>query len=250
MVFFFNRKEENLEFPKEVEISGKKFEIEVTFHKKRSSSCSIKQGNVLNFRLSSYLSKKQKEEHFKELFDKISKKALKISDKIVVRSVEDAMESGSFVFSGELYYLEYSKNRGVKLVDNNFIINFHTSYELIEKHIIKLLVQRYHLRLKNYVDFLNSQTYNFKIGGFELKNLNSKWGHCTYDNRVMLNLKLLNAPKDVLDYVIMHELAHIRYKNHSALFWHEVSRFCPNYRRVRKYLKENPPQIYKLVENG
>ncbi|MCA9459129.1 MAG: M48 family metallopeptidase [Nanoarchaeota archaeon] len=204
----------------------------------------------MNFRLSSYLSKKQKEEHFKELFDKISKKALKISDKIVVRSVEDAMESGSFVFSGELYYLEYSKNRGVKLVDNNFIINFHTSMELIEKHILKLLTLRYYSRLNNYVNLLNSQTYNFNINGFELKNLNSKWGHCTHDNRIMLNLKLLNASKEVLDYVIIHELAHIKHKNHSATFWYEVSRYCPNYKRVRKYLKENPPQIYKLLENG
>jgi len=86
----------------------------------------------------------------------------------------------------------------------------------------------------------------FKIKGFELKNLNSKWGHCTFDNKIMLNLKLLNAPKEVLDYVIYHELSHIKHKNHSRNFWNEVSIFCKNHKVLRKVLKDESPKIFSL----
>ena len=94
------------------------------------------------------------------------------------------------------------------------------------------------------MDELNLETYNYKIMGFHINNVNSKWGHCTHDNKIMLNLKLLNAPKEILNYVIFHEISHIKHKNHSSDFWTEVTRFCPNYKNLRRYLKENPPHLF------
>ena len=67
----------------------------------------------------------------------------------------------------------------------------------------------------------------------------SRWGSCTADNAVRYSFRLIYAPKDVVRYVVVHELAHTRYKNHSALFWREVERYEPRYRERRKWLKEN-----------
>ena len=75
--------------------------------------------------------------------------------------------------------------------------------------------------------------------------MRSKWGHCTHDDSIMLNLKLLNAEIEILNYVIYHELSHIKHKNHSSNFWAEVEKFCPNYKLLRKKLKNNPPGLFK-----
>ena len=67
----------------------------------------------------------------------------------------------------------------------------------------------------------------------------SRWGSCTADNAVRYSFRLIYAPKEVVRYVVVHELAHTRYKNHSAFFWKEVERYEPNYKQKRKWLKEN-----------
>ncbi|MBR6703179.1 MAG: M48 family metallopeptidase [Clostridia bacterium] len=67
----------------------------------------------------------------------------------------------------------------------------------------------------------------------------SRWGSCTADNAVRYSFRLIYAPKEVVRYVVVHELAHTRYKNHSALFWKEVEIYEPRYRERRKWLKEN-----------
>lgn len=242
---FFKKKSEFV-FPNQIEINGKNFEIEVIFIKKRSSSCSIKE-NTLSFRLSSFLSEKKAQEHFKELLEKMYKKVEKLNPDHFENNFDNILEKEEFIFAGDIFKIEYSKFKGVKLKENTFYINARLEKEDIEKAIIKLLIKKYTPRLESYLNFLNEQTYNYKIKDFKLKHVKSKWGHCTHDNSIMLNIKLLNAPKEVLDYVIFHELSHIVHKNHSMSFWNEVTRFCPNYKMLRNSLKKTPPKLF--IEN-
>lgn len=67
----------------------------------------------------------------------------------------------------------------------------------------------------------------------------SKWGCCTFDNAIRYSFRLLYVPRDVMDYVIVHELAHTRQKNHSSAFWKEVEKWKPDYKQKRKWLKEH-----------
>ena len=245
MIFFDNKKKfEKLVFPEYVEASGRKYFIEVIFSPKRSSSVVIRD-NKLVFRLSSYLSKTKAEEHFSELLKKIYRKLQK-SPGVKSKTISDVLEEMRLVFSDGVYEIEYStKVRGVKFANSKFYVNPRVKHENIEKHLLKFLIEIYSPRIKNYVEALNLQTYRYDIKDVEIKIINSKWGHCTPDNRLMFNLKLLNAPIEVFDYVIIHELAHIRHKNHSARFWAEVAKFCPNYKIMRKRLKESPPGVFK-----
>ena len=68
----------------------------------------------------------------------------------------------------------------------------------------------------------------------------TRWGSCSRNGTVSLNWKLMFLPEPVIDYVIVHELAHIREMNHSAKFWGIVQNFCPDYKRYRRYLKTYP----------
>ena len=64
----------------------------------------------------------------------------------------------------------------------------------------------------------------------------SRWGSCNTRREVRLAWRLVKAPPDLVDYVICHELAHLRHMNHSRAFWAEVERQCPGYRRMRAEL--------------
>lgn len=241
MIFFKKKKE--FDYPKEIVVNSAKFEIQVDFLKKKSSSVTIK-NNLIQFRISSNLSISQKEEHFNSLLKRILKKLEKNPIQDTGNTFEKCLEQGYFIFSNQKYNLIYSHIKSIKFEDNTFYINPKLKLNLIEKHIIKILILKYTSRIKKYLDELNLETYNYKITGFHINNVNSKWGHCTHDNKIMLNLKLLNAPKEILNYVIFHEISHIKHKNHSSDFWTEVTRFCPNYKNLRRYLKENPPHLF------
>ncbi|MDO8473069.1 MAG: SprT family zinc-dependent metalloprotease [Dehalococcoidia bacterium] len=66
-----------------------------------------------------------------------------------------------------------------------------------------------------------------------------RWGSCSAKGSINLNWRLVMAPQSIADYVIIHELCHIREPNHSSKFWELVASFVPDYRTHRKWLKEN-----------
>jgi predicted metal-dependent hydrolase len=66
----------------------------------------------------------------------------------------------------------------------------------------------------------------------------ARWGSCSSKREVRLAWRLVKAPPDLVDYVICHELAHLRHMDHSNAFWAEVGRQCPDYRQKRDRLNE------------
>jgi len=234
----------NLEFPTSIDIGEQLYEIDVVFSKKKNSSVSVKR-NCLSFRLSSYLSNRNALSHFDELLGKITKKIEKSPTKIEMKtSFKTFFENGQFIFNGEVYRFEKVISRGVKLNGNVFYVNVSLSADVVEKYVVKLLIHKYFLIMETHMQNLNSQTYDFNVKSFSLKCLNSKWGHCSHDDKIMLNLRLFNADIDILNYVIFHELCHIKYKNHSQKFWNEVAKFCPNYKVLRAKLRKAPPEVF------
>lgn len=72
-----------------------------------------------------------------------------------------------------------------------------------------------------------------------VKDQKKRWGTCTSKGHVLFNWRLIFAPKSILDYVIIHELAHLKHMNHSADFWNLVSHFDQDYKLKREWLKQN-----------
>jgi len=66
----------------------------------------------------------------------------------------------------------------------------------------------------------------------------TRWGSCSRRGTISLNWRLIQTPEDVRDYIILHELAHLRQMNHSDRFWREVERLCPDYRSAERWLKQ------------
>ena len=80
-------------------------------------------------------------------------------------------------------------------------------------------------------------------GSVSIRQQRTRWGSCSGKGNLNFNCRLMLAPPEVLDYVVVHELCHRKHLNHSAAFWAEVERVFPDYREKRQWLKENGGQL-------
>ncbi|KLE00534.1 M48 family metallopeptidase [Aliarcobacter butzleri] len=63
------------------------------------------------------------------------------------------------------------------------------------------------------------------------------WGSCNFKNGLNFNILLMKFPLEIMQYVVIHELSHIKHKNHSKNFWNLVEKYCPNYKQIEKEFK-------------
>ena len=85
-----------------------------------------------------------------------------------------------------------------------------------------------------------AQLYGFSIHRVFVRAQRTRWGSCSGDNNINLNIKLAGLPEMLRDYVILHELVHTRIKNHGPDFWRELDRYVGNAKSLSKRLKNIP----------
>ena len=76
-------------------------------------------------------------------------------------------------------------------------------------------------------------------GRITVRDQKTRWGSCSQTGNLNFNFRLILAPSEVLDYVVVHELCHRRQMNHSTQFWQEVAQVLPDYRKRKAWLTEN-----------
>ena len=79
----------------------------------------------------------------------------------------------------------------------------------------------------------------------KIRDMKSRWGSCARDGTLTFHWQLLFAPEDVLDYLIAHEVAHLKEMNHSERFWKVVAGLCPGYAAAQKWLKRDGHQLHR-----
>ena len=75
--------------------------------------------------------------------------------------------------------------------------------------------------------------------GIKVRQYKSRWGSCTNKGVLYFNYLLYMVPEPVINYVVIHELAHLKYFNHSNQFWHLVAKYCPKFEEHKLWLKQN-----------
>ena len=91
-------------------------------------------------------------------------------------------------------------------------------------------------------EFAEKLSVNFM--GIHIKDTKSRWGSCSSKGNLNFSWRLVMAPEQVLEYVVIHELCHLRYMDHSEKFWNLVSEFCPAYKQYRKWLRDYGDRLY------
>lgn len=105
----------------------------------------------------------------------------------------------------------------------------------IEKHLRTLAAKELPARTLEF-----AALHQLSVSRVTVRAQRSRWGSCSFKGVISLNWRLIQTPPFVSDYIILHELMHLRQMNHSARFWKEVERACPDYERAKMWLKENP----------
>ena len=104
--------------------------------------------------------------------------------------------------------------------------------EVIEKEDIARLESIVRVSIEKYSKCINEIPNKVKI-----KNMKYAWGSCTSNRNISINAKLAKKPEQIIEYVVLHEMCHLKYMNHSREFWNLVERNMPDYKQCRKSLK-------------
>lgn len=123
-----------------------------------------------------------------------------------------------------------------------FIPSAPINFESKAKIILKRLA---HDAAQNHLDKLLPLLAR-KPSKLRITDTKSRWGSCSHDGVISLCWRLILAPPEVFEYVIAHELAHLKEMNHSALFWAEVKRICPEYKLHYKWLRANGAALHMV----
>ena len=86
-----------------------------------------------------------------------------------------------------------------------------------------------------------------RIHRITLRDTQSRWGSCSSTRNLMFSWRLIFAPYEVLDYVVSHEVAHLRHMNHSPRFWECVESICPDYTEWKDWLKFHGKELYRFT---
>jgi predicted metal-dependent hydrolase len=88
-----------------------------------------------------------------------------------------------------------------------------------------------------------SALMGLKYGRLSIRGQKTRWGSCSLKGNLNFNWKLLMVPEPVIDYVIIHELTHLKEMNHTKRFWQLVEQYCPQWRNYRKWLRDHTIEL-------
>lgn len=88
-----------------------------------------------------------------------------------------------------------------------------------------------------------ARLHGYKYHAVRISGAKTRWGSCSSKGNLSFTWRLVMAPTDVIDYVVLHELAHLREPNHSPKFWQLVEGMMPNYAVYRRWLKQNGARL-------
>src|SRR3989344_1584024 len=231
-------------------IEDKEFHINVYTENRNNSRASIGK-NGINIRIPRFVNR---EERFREIL-KLKKWATetirKDPEKFDHRQARFREYENEEVFSvgGDSYqvFIKFSDKQGssARINNNRVFLNISSNLSDDEKKehasalISKVVAKNKLSYIKNKVDELNKKYFNFEYRKIFLKHNKSNWGSCSHKGNINLSMRLLFAPEDVLEYVCIHELVHLKEHNHSENFWKIVRGAMPDYKDKIKWLKNN-----------
>ena len=148
----------------------------------------------------------------------------------------------TFPFLGSSFDLKLVKPQHPSLkFDNGFTLS-HTAQKRGESIFTLWYKERaYEVISERVTQF--ARQYNLTPGQVKITSAKTRWGSCSPNGTLNFTWRVVMAPLDVIDYVVVHELAHLHVKNHSSKFWKSVEAIYPDYKKQRNWLRENGEKL-------
>lgn len=232
---------------REIPINEAIYKVNVVYENRRNNRVSITKTGI-NIRIMNFIAKKDKDEQIQKFIDWATKT---IQEKNITFSKSQKQFKNGDVLklydkTVQIKIIEIEGKRVSGKINAEFLeIKIPRIHDLEEKETyISKIVSR--LLAKNYKEKISEKLYHFnnihqfgEINNIRLKNNATNWGSCSLKNNINISVRLLLAPEWVVDYVLIHELSHLKHRNHSSSFWHEVFLAYPEYKKAEKWLKLN-----------
>ena len=153
----------------------------------------------------------------------------------MVNSIKNRnQKKDKFFYLGSSYDIIYNEDINKTIIENDKIItkNEKTLNKWYKNEIIRVFDERY-------VFVFNKFKENIKSPILKIRDMKTRWGvYNRLRHTITLNSRLIEYDIEKIDYVIIHELSHIIHFNHSKSFWNLVSKYCSNYKEIRKEMKD------------
>ncbi len=175
------------------------------------------------------------------------KKWVNKQQKIINNRLSDsAFDKDMALMLGSLYPIKIKTDQSEKLTFNGEeFLACSSDQELIHSSLKKWYKKKFREVAIPRLTYFADQ-YNLSVNQVRIKEQKTLWGSCSSRNNINLNYLLIMAPMNVIDYVIIHELAHTIHRNHSSHFWKTVESMMPNFKEAKTWLKDYGYKLRKL----
>jgi len=174
----------------------------------------------------------------------IRKKQAKFKD-LPRRSAREYISGEVYYFKGDRYLLQviYHSAKPQVIVNQNYL-NLYVRHGSIREQREQVLTNWYRQQLKTELPRLIAKweaIVGVKINDWGVKKMKTRWGTCNIKaRRIWLNLELIKPPLYCLEYVVVHELVHLRERQHNQRFWDYMTRFMPHWQQYQEELNRFP----------
>ena len=164
-----------------------------------------------------------------------------------IKEVKQQLEDKkSFEFKENEMHTFLNEQYPIKIIEKQKIplLFFQNSFYLsdLEQNPQEAFEKLYIAQAKDWISKRVSHfatAHNLEFKNIKINKAKTRWGSCSHINNLNFNYRLILAPEYVLDYVVIHELAHTVHKNHSSNFWDFVEIMMPEYKKEKNWLKKN-----------
>ncbi len=156
----------------------------------------------------------------------------------------EILQVGEQEFVISIHY-HSAANSTAKLFRNNIVLSLakgltpESEANACSYLVAKCLCRFFQPLISERLHDFNHRFFKKQLGTVKMKYATSFWGHCSAQGNIVISIRLLFAPRSVVDYVLIHELAHLVHHNHSSRFWKLVETVMPSYENAEKHLKDH-----------
>ena len=208
-----------------IEINNKEYPIKIIKKPNKNMYLRIKEDLTITITTPLTIKNQKIEKFIKENYQTIEKTITKYENK-------QNQKQNKFLFQGKKYEICYTNQNQINLGQTRAFIGKTAN---IDKWYKQKASETFN---KTYTNCYQNFKKKEKMPELKIRKMKSKWGVCNIKTyTITINQELIKYNPKYLEYVIYHELSHLREQNHSKNFWNEVEKYCPNYKTIRKEMK-------------